>query len=165
MIALFAIIALFFVLLLFLIFTPITLQIDTYRHLYALRVWGVTSCFLVWKDGILLEVKVPFYRFTIDPFTLGSKIKKRKAKRRQKVEKKTAYNKIKKGVKVLQSFKLTAFRLDLDTSDVLWNAYLYPVFFFLHSQKTPLHINYEGRTGLLLCVENSGARMLRAFFF
>lgn len=160
--------ALLLALLLFLLFTPIRLKIDSLAKQFYVQVWGVATCRLVWQEGPLLRVEVLFFRFTIDPMrkrdTRGKTLDVRQETEDARRGKKSRMGQLKRFLNVLRSFEVKAFRLDLDTSDVLWNGYLYPVFFFLNSAKTPMHINYEGRVELLLHIENRLARMLWAYW-
>lgn len=65
--------------------------------------------------------------------------------------------------RVLQSFQVQDFRLHLDTDSVIQNAYLYPVFFALHSPRRDMQIRYDGESLIVLRVRNRIIRMLRAF--
>jgi hypothetical protein len=64
-----------------------------------------------------------------------------------------------------ESFHLLQFRLNIDTDDYVWNAYLYPVFHSISSRKKmDWTINFEGQTELLLVIENRLFRILYALF-
>ncbi len=158
------ILTLLIALLLFLVFTPVTLKIDTYSQQYYLQIWGIAKCSFVWENGPIIRLRVPFYTFRINPLALRTK-KKKKPKRKRKAEtkKKRSFMSFKKVLKLIRSFEMKEFRLELDTGNVIGNAYLFPVFFFLNRQKAQLRINYEGSNGLVIWIENRGVRMIRAF--
>ncbi|PBQ30556.1 hypothetical protein CNR22_01810 [Sphingobacteriaceae bacterium] len=63
-------------------------------------------------------------------------------------------------IKLLQSFKIKTFYLDVDFGDMPLNGILFPYFYWLsgYSGKT-VRINFNGNTVLILVVKNSIARM------
>ncbi|MBC8489315.1 MAG: hypothetical protein H8D45_25105 [Bacteroidetes bacterium] len=54
----------------------------------------------------------------------------------------------------MKSFKLRRFNLNIDTDDVILNAFLIPVFTFVNRKNIWLNINYNGELSLILLVEN-----------
>lgn len=163
--------AFFLAFLIFLVFTPITLKIDTYGKAYYILIWGVVKCSLVWQDSLLLEIRLPLYRFRIDLLTAGKRRQKgeqqqhisdKKKRVRKERKQEEASRRLKRGWRLLKTFEVKALRLDLDTSDIIKNAYLYPLFYFMSSEKIRLKINYEGQLGFYLHLENRGVRMIRA---
>ena len=70
-----------------------------------------------------------------------------------------------KGRKILRSFEVKAFRLNLDTNNFVTNSYLYPLFYVLNHPLRQLNINYNGDSELLLIVENRLYKILFAFLF
>jgi hypothetical protein len=165
MIAVLIILGILFSLVVFLIFTPIVLKIDSYNNQYYIQVWGIAKCSFLWRDGIVMEVKMPFRKFYINPFApTGKKEKKKsKPKPKRKRKKRSGKGSLKIMLSVLRSFKVKKFSLDIDTSDMIWNAYLYPVFFFLNSEKAHLNINYTGQVGILIHLENRLSRIIWVF--
>ena len=153
----------------FLALTPISLRLDTYRGQYYVQVWGLAKAWFEWEQSPLVKIKVPFYVFELDPLKAG-----RKKGRKSEVNKKAATTKavrkrrpkriLSKMTTMIKSFKVREFKLDLDTNDVVRNAYWFPVFFHLNRQtQGQWLINYEGRNGLVLHIENQLIRMLWAF--
>ena len=166
------ILALFLALLLFLLFTTITLKIDSYQQQYYVQVWGLCRASIVTGDAPILEFRVLFLRFRID---LLEQVSKGIARRKQRQEAATSSPERKdrrmpkrmgqRLWRVLRSFKVRQLELDLDTGSVQWNAYLWPLFYFLRFRHAlrHLHINYNGRVEAALHIENRLARMLWAF--
>lgn len=52
----------------------------------------------------------------------------------------------KKGRRLLGSFRVRRFFINLDTDDFILNAYLYPIFSLLNGKNRRLAINFEGQT-------------------
>jgi hypothetical protein len=67
--------------------------------------------------------------------------------------------------KLLASFRVRHCRVDIDTDDVIWNAYLFPVSYFLQRAHYPVYVNYEGRIEVELLVENRPIWIIRALLF
>lgn len=157
------ILGLILVLLVFLIFTSIVLKIDTYNNQYYIQVWGIVKCSILWQEGVLIEFKTPFNKFKIDPFAPEKDKEKKELKHKKSdKDKEVSFKNFKKGYRVLKSFKIKKLKVDLDTSDMILNGYLYPVFFFLNTKKVHMNINYYGQVGLLVHVENRLARIIWA---
>ena len=153
---------LFFLLIVFLPFTPITLKIDSYKKKYYLEIWGLAKCSMVWQDGIVLKVKMPFYGFDFDPFAPKTSKKEDKKSIKSTRAKKRTFKSIKRFYRFLRTFQIREFRVDLDTSDVIWNAYLYPVFYLVNSNKRKMTINNEGRLGIIIYLKNNMSRIIWA---
>jgi hypothetical protein len=66
-------------------------------------------------------------------------------------------------LRILKSFRVHAFRLDLDTDDYVLNAYLFPVAEMLRYRGVDVFINFNGNTGIRLDVSNNPARILVAW--
>ena len=171
MIILAIILGLIMVFVLFLLFSPLQLEIDSDKHLFECRMIGLGGVRLLIKnDEILIKLKIPFYQKLIYP--LRPKIERRvkeKVKKEKSIEKKkTQFSRkwLKKGVQVCRSFKVIDFKLNLDTDNYVLNSYLVPIFFFI-DHLTPLktRINYTGQLQFRLFIENKGYRILKAIIF
>jgi len=66
-------------------------------------------------------------------------------------------------LRIARSFRVRSFHLDIDTGDVVQNAYLYPVFAAIEHWGPDVHVNYDGRVSVHLWMENRLIRMVRAF--
>ena len=60
---------------------------------------------------------------------------------------------IRKAKAVIQSIKIKECILVLDTDDVLWNAWLYPIFFNLNRKNRKLRISYTGELRFRMVIE------------
>lgn len=63
---------------------------------------------------------------------------------------------------LLSSFKIRELDLDIDTRDVVWNAYLYPLSIWLLNKGYPIRINYLNRFHMDLVIENRLGSVLKA---
>lgn len=82
--------------------------------------------------------------------------KKTKKKRSKDINFKTL-------LRVLKSFKVRQFQIDIDTGNCISNAKLYPVFAFLNYYKGGFNINFENRNKVLLSIENRPIRIIKSF--
>ncbi|MBX2876073.1 MAG: hypothetical protein KTR30_28385 [Saprospiraceae bacterium] len=146
------------------LFSPIVLRIDTRKDLYWLRWRGIALFQLKWlDDDLVLHLRVWFWKkdfhlldSLLEPRTSSAKKKasKRKPKRKR--------NWKRLGTRLLQSFTVKQFDLKLDTDDYVLNSYLYPIFSLLNSKPWQLGINYQGQSSLQLQIENRLIRLLKA---
>lgn len=148
---------------LWILFTPIVLQIDTLRGLYWVQWRGIASLrFNIQDDEPILSLRVWFWKKDFRLLASLSKSRKpnaeKKAKKR-KARKKRNWKRL--GLRLLQSFKVTEFDLKLDTDDYVLNSYLYPVFHLLNSKSLQISINYQGESSLQLQIENRLIRLLK----
>lgn len=63
---------------------------------------------------------------------------------------------------VLPSFKVNRFRLYLNTGDVIWNAWLFPIFYRWHFKGHDVAVHFHGPSSLVLDIENSLHRIIGA---
>lgn len=159
----FYILLLIFVLILgYLLFMPIELFVDTAENEYYVRAKGLLKISVEGDANklILLRLKLPFYNLNIYPLKPNRKTQKKK-----KVQRKNGRSNFnfKKGLRLIKSFKIKFFRLDLDTGNYLINAQLcsaYPLFGQFPGR---ININFEGRNELLLSLQNRPIYMIRSF--
>lgn len=143
-----------------LLFVPIQIYIDTDTVKYFVRVKGLAKASLEpdKKELFRIRLKVLFYKHCFYPIKKSSKPKppKKKAKHTRKIK----FGRI---VRVLRSFEVRRFVLDMDTGDYTANAKMYPVFMLLNRYVASFHINFEDRNRLLLDIRNRPYRMLKSF--
>ena len=152
----------------FLVFTPVSLRIDTYRKEYYVQVWGVIRAWLEWDRGPILKLRVPFYVIRLDPLAPAHKKEKKPAIKKRRARRKrhrggTTSGRFMKVSKLIRSFRVREFKLELDTGDVVQNAYWYPLFFHLNRLgKGTWQVNFAGHNGMILHLENRAIRVLWA---
>ena len=71
---------------------------------------------------------------------------------------------IRKMIRLLRSFKIRQFYLNIDTGDVIKNAKLYPVFAFLNYSIGGFQINFMGKNQVVIRIENRPIRIIKSFF-
>ncbi len=114
------------------------------------------------RDALLSVILYVFFvRFSWYPLQekVGKPLRKKEAKKKTKSDK-WSWNRLKFLITVawqsLEKSKLKKFYLDLDTSNVIINANLYPVFELVNERpRINLNINYSGNFSLSLDLQNN----------
>ena len=151
-----------------LLFAPIFLYINTDEKKYRAGLKGILNLsFIPDKDQIFyIRINVAFYTFNFYPFKKKEKKPKTtsKVKKPKKKKKRTSFRTIwlikKIAWKIIKSFRLKKLYLNLDTDDVITNAYLIPVFATLHRNNINLNVNYSGDFAIIINIQNNIFRML-----
>lgn len=158
----------FLVIISYLIFAKLFIEIDSTINLYRLSFGGILALSIVFiNDSILLELKIFWWKrvynlnnvFTNErkDVVKTSNINKRKAFSLQKIFKKT--------VSVLKSFKIKKCFITIDTGNMPLNGILFPWVYLLSIyMKKKVSVNFSGQNIIILQIENSLARMLWAYF-
>lgn len=157
-----------FLLMLFcwMLFVRITVQIDTRIELYEMRIGKAIRIFF--EPGTKrFFLSVFGWKKALDSFSAGEKkVKEEKAKPVRKKRKRMPLKKLLRKMRaVLKTFHVTRCELDFDSDDVITNAYLFPVFFFLSGKRVKLRVRYDGENAFVLEVNNRIVRILRAVLF
>ncbi len=152
---------------LWMLFTPIVLIIDTTQGVYKVRWKGIASFEMsIQKDEPILQLRIWFWKK--DFHLLESLSKSRKPDSEKKTEKRKPRKKRnwrRLGLRLVRSFQVRQFAIKLDTDDYVLNSYLYPIFHLLNSKSLHLGINYQGESSLQLQIENRLIRLLKAILF
>ena len=146
---------------------PIQLLIDTDHNKYTLSWMKIGSVELLpISNDFILRLRCGWLRK--DYYLLELKPKKKspaeKTGKRSKVSK-AGVMMWRKARKIMQTFRVIAFRLHLDTNDYILNSYLFPIFYLLNRPSRELEINYKGESGLRLIIENRLYKILIALLF
>ncbi len=148
---------------LWLLLAPISVKIDTWQQDYAVRWQGIGGVqVLLIENEVVLLLRVFFWRKAFYPLRGSKKPSKPPKKSKPTTQRKGGIFSWKLAKRVLRTFRIKQFKLELDTDDYVINAFLYPVFYFLDSPKRQLRVNFEGRTNLLLHIENRLSRIIGA---
>lgn len=152
---------LLFLMVIYLLFVPVTLHIDTNKNQYYIQVLGLfkMSALADEKEALKIKIKICFVTYYLYP------LKKKKVTEREGSKKKKYSRKFnhKIGLKLLKSFKVKRFFIDIDTGDYLLNAKLYPLFALLDFEMGNIKINFEGRNQLMLNIQNRPIYILKSF--
>lgn len=156
-------------LLIWLLFSPIILQVDTHRNKYVLCWVGLVKAALIpMSDDLLLRLQLPFWQRDFSLIKLLSQPSNTKKATTPKVPPKTGISQRfpwRYFYRLLKSFRVFYFRLNLDTDDYVTNAYLYPLCHALNSPTRSLVINFQGCNQCAFRIENRLANLLAAFIF
>ena len=155
----------FLMLITYLLFVPIKFYVNTTTQQYYLQILGLVKVSIEADETqlIRLNLKVLFFRFFFYPLkAIGSskeEIKKanpKKKKSRNRMDYKTF-------IRIIKSFNVEKFYLNIDTGNCIYNANLYPLFALLNYRKECFRINFHGNNQLQLVVKNRPIRIIKAF--
>lgn len=148
----------------YLLLMPIVLCIDTTKNLYYLQFWGLAKASFQSdeKELIRIRFKVFFLEFSFYPLR-KSDSKKGKGSKEVKVKEKRKRMRFRTAWRLLKTFKVKRFLLNIDTGNCISNAKLYPLFAFLNYRMGGFNINFQGRNQLVLHIQNRPIRIIGAF--
>jgi hypothetical protein len=150
---------------LFLLFSPIVLDLNSETGKCELRWAGVGTMKVTLDDErILLRFRIAGYRFTLDPAEGKHQLPRSKPGTVQQKKKLTLRHIIGKSRMLLHSFHVRDFHCDFDSNDYLLNSWLFPVAHWLDPSHRKWNINFNGRNAVALKIENNLWRLLRAWF-
>lgn len=151
-------------------FAPFYLEIDSTEGVFRVRFHTIASVDLKIVDySLILHIKVIGWTKEIDLLKVKRTSKDKKTKEKKvgkKKEQKKSLMKVtpKKIIAVLKSFKINKCEVFIDTGDVQLNGILYPIFYMAgYYSKKNIHINFINENVVRLEIENSVARMSRAY--
>jgi hypothetical protein len=157
------VIFLLFVLLLLLL-SPLSLEIDTRIPVASFHWQNIGSAAIWYDEEWRLSMQLFFYSKTMSIHQLKNKPgKKKNAQKKKKKKNENSFQTLLKMLRVLQTFRVTEWKLALDTGDFTRNAQLYPLNFIPYAHEH-LHINFTGETYLLLKIRNRPWNILIAYF-
>lgn len=150
-----------------LLLAPLYLYVSTPESRYEAGLTGVFKVRIVTDERGLPQVvanllffsfRVPLFQFrTKEKKGLKTKAKKKKARRMTRKRIRLIMRII---WKIIRSFRLKQLKLNIDTGDVIRNAYLIPVFSFAYRENIRLSVNYESRNEFILHFENTIGRII-----
>lgn len=150
--------------LLYLLWAPIYIEVNSLNDLYRIRFHHLMSLSIKNENcNTIFEMKVLFWKKKInfmapqmkEQNVLQSEIND--VTKAQTVE----WNKIKN---VLKSFKLNTCYISLDSGNMQLNGVLYPFLYFISTYyKKQIGINFVGNNDVIFEIENNLARIIRAY--
>lgn len=148
---------------LWLLLVPIQIYIDTDTNQYFVGLKGLAKASFEPDKKELLKVRleVLFFQRCFYPLKLSSKPKKSSKIKKKKTRPRRTN--LRKAVRVLQSFEVKRFALDMDTGDYVANAKMYPIFALLNQYVASFQINFEDRNRLVMDIRNRPYRILKSF--
>ena len=143
-----------------LLLTPVILAIDTRIPEIKLSWKGIGNAAINYKEEEwLLRFRIFFYAKEIQLRNIkGRKKKQEKSKRKKRNPRKM----MRKFLAVMKTFRVPVWRISIDTGDYVYNAWLYPLNYFIGTEHC--QINFHEENYLVLELKNNLARMLYAWF-
>lgn len=158
--ALILVLFLAFMLVLYLILAPFYIEVNTHTGMYRLRLQRVASLRIIADERILIETNILGFkrRSALTLYQQNKPAHKAKQIRRARV------GSAEKLIQVLRSFRITIWHVRIDTGDMQLNGLVYPLFMWLswYTGQTT-QVSFTGRTEVVIQIENSIARMSRAY--
>lgn len=148
---------------LYLLFVPLILEVDTTKHDYYLQIGPLAIITVEPHPDKMLQLRLrTFYRnFYFYPLTPKAKEKKTDSLKKKK---KRSFGSVKTRtiLKIVRSFKVKKLKVVMDTGNWIVNAKWYPVFYFMNQYSGKWAINYEGRNSLQVRIMNRPVYLLKS---
>lgn len=164
MMVLLIVFAVLLLLLCWLLVSPFVLKVDTRLPVAELR-WISLGRVRIWyEDEWWMSIRILFYHKTIRFAALKrSGEKGKKAVPNKKPKKRMSLGRMMtKMLRVIKTFRVTEWKLAIDTGDNVRNAQLYPLNYFPHLFKH-LAVNFRDENYLVLTIRNRPWKMIYAF--
>ncbi len=155
-------IVLFISLVIYLLFATLSIVIDTATDQYYVELKGVFRINAESHESEILRLRLQVFFLNFNFYPIKPK-KKKKHKLKKHHKKSKRLLTIKKGLRIIKTFKIKYFLLDLDTGDCITNAKLYPVFALLNYKAGNFNINFQGRNKLVLHIQNRPIYIIKSF--
>ena len=157
---LFIVISVLIVFLLWILFGPLIIRIDSENHTYSLSLPGIFKASAVPDDDLFyVRARIFFIPVKIKPFNRTVKESK-PVKRKQRDLTKSFQAGMMALKELVQSFSMKALRLNIDTDDFTLNSQLVPVFSVINTSRTRMTVNYQGDTSIYLILKNRMASLI-----
>lgn len=159
-------------LLMWLLLAPLYIRINTQQNIYNAGLKGIVKISIIPDEDEIIYLRLKLFFYYTNIYPLKPKEAKREKKEKPKMK---AQKKKKKGskislfklvyklvVNVLGSFKVKILAINIDTDDVITNAYLIPIFVGINTKKNiNFTVNYQGDISAEFDVQNNIFRILR----
>jgi len=146
----------------YLLFARLSLFIDTSTNRYFVKLQGICSINAESDEAEILKLRLHIFFLHFNFYPLRPD-KKKKIKPEKKKKKSRFPLTIKQTYRLIKTFNVKRFYLDLDTGDCITNAKLYPVFSLLNYRKGHFNINFNGRNKLVLHIQNRPINIIKSF--
>ncbi len=155
---------LFILLVLYVLFLPLDLVINTIQNQYYIRAGAIARARFAIDENYLFRIEL---RTLGIPYSIYPLRKKKRIKKDSKPKKKRTrhfkWSYINTLIRLIKSFELKRFTLYLDTGNCITNAKLYPVFAYLNFRGGDLQVNFKGENQLHLHLQNRPIRIVKSF--
>lgn len=158
-------IALVLLTLLWILFAPVIIFMNTEKGKYSLALPGIFHARVVAAaDLFVISGSVFFIPYRFNPFQ--QKRKKTEKENNKPRQRKRAFKPLQglsMGRNMMHAIRIRKLYLDVDTDDFTLNAWLIPVFSAVNSENIRLQANFEGNASLLLDLRTSLGALIWAF--
>ena len=143
------IISLLLLFFLWLLLVPVILYTDTERGRYLLTLPGIFRAVVVPDDGLFsIRGWILFIPFRFRPFKPVKRKEKPKRQKKKKSKKRFTNPSMIRGA--LRAIRIRRLKINMDTDNFTWNAWLVPVCSAVNGENIDLRVNFEGHQSLLL---------------
>jgi hypothetical protein len=155
--------ALLILILYWLLVSPLVIEIDTRLPQAELRWISIGNVRIWYENEWWLSMRIFFFRKTIRLAKIKNKSKKNKSPIEKKPKRRMKPKRILvKAWRVIKTFRVTEWRLAVDTGEYVHNAQLYPLNYLPYTFEH-LYINFRDENFLVLKIRNRPWKMLYAF--
>lgn len=149
------------------LWVPVILFVDTNSNIYSLQLKGLLKANIEKHKEEIIRIKlnVFFANFYFYPLKdrSTSPIKENIDRKKISTQQKSKGFRLKTGLKILRSFRIKKFKIDVDTGDYIINAKMFAIAHLLNSEAGEFNINFEGRNRILLSIYNRPIYIIKAF--
>ena len=147
---------LFFLLLIYLLWMPVVLCVNTVTHQYYIEFKGFAKASIESHKEEVLKIKLKLFIFNFYFYPLRKNRKANKKNKPEKPKNKKPKSRIslQTALRVLNSFKVKRFFLNIDTGDCIYNANLYPLFALLNYRVGGFNINFDNKNQMVIYLKN-----------
>lgn len=145
------------IMLLWVLLAPLSLRIDTYLNEYQIKWRGIGKVEVLFiPEDVVLHLRIGPYRKDFYALHLIEKEGGKKAPKKAPASEKKRGHKISFHMirRILKSFTIKEFQLEIDTDNYVWNAWLFPLLYAIKPLRHRVSVNFQGRNGIRLFIEN-----------
>lgn len=141
---------------------PIVVYINTVTNEYFVQLKGLLKINIEEdkKELICIRMRIFFMNFMFYPLKISS-LKTNGFQKRKRKNKQNGLG-FKYLYRILSSFRVKQFLLQMDTGNFIMNAKLYPVFYVLNQRYGGFQINFEGNNQLVLQFQNRPIHIIKS---
>ncbi len=147
------------------LFASIIICINTTTNEYYMQLRGLVKASIEPDKKEIIHIKLNILFFNIYFYPLRKSNTSNQRTKTEKNDGKMDKNRIsiRKGLRILRTFKVKRFLLDIDTGDCISNAKLYPFFALLNYKGGNFKVNYNDRNIVLLLLRNRPINLIISF--
>lgn len=147
-----------------LIWMPVVLHLNTSTNEYYVHLKGLAKASLEpdKEEIMVLRLEIFFLKFNFYPLRKRKMASKKKMVEPNKSNYRKSRIRLQTALRVLRSFKVKKFLLNIDTGDCISNAKLYPLFALLNYRIGGFRVNFDGRNEMIIHIQNTPLRIIKS---